>query len=416
MNGFRFRILLCMFIVLGCCIPSFSQSLSLEGAVEEAVENNPRIQKSFKEWKASRASLWEGISPAYPELFVELEGVPRSSRSVDDYEVRKSGFSQSIDFPLAYLFRGQAHHAMNLERKANMILVRNEVVRDVKTAFHAYLLIGEKIKAFRKIRELSFRNMHMARVRVLAGESSPYDTLKVKVDLAEVENELMALEKALDLAGTEIQLLMGREPEELLNVVGELSFESVEYEIDSLRQSAVENHPALWQAEAGVRQSRSLRNLAWTDVMPSVHLRYFQMDVPQDLNPDRWGGELGISIPLWILLRGQGAVRRSSLMVDASRWHVIQEKRKVVLEVDRAYSRLLVARQQVSNYRDNTLKEVEELVRIATRSYEEGEMGYLEMSDALKSFNRIRVGYSESVFEYLSALADLEEAVGRPLS
>ena len=64
----------------------------------------------------------------------------------------------------------------------------------------------------------------------------------------------------------------------------------------------------------------------------------------------------------------------------------------------------------------HTLKEVEELVRIATRSYEEGEMGYLEMSDALKSFNRIRVGYSESVFEYLSALADLEEAVGRPLS
>ena len=140
------------------------------------------------------------------------------------------------------------------------------------------------------------------------------------------------------------------------------------------------------------------------------------MDMPQAADPDRWGGELGVSIPLWILLRGQGAVRSTSLMVDVSRWQLIHKRRHVFLGVERAHSHLIVAGQQVKNYRDNTLKEVEELVRIATRSYEEGEMGYLEMSDALKTLNRIRVGYSESIFEYLAALADLENAVGRPLS
>jgi cobalt-zinc-cadmium efflux system outer membrane protein len=256
----------------------------------------------------------------------------------------------------------------------------------------------------------------MARIRVIAGESSPYDTLKVKVDLAEVENELLELEKALEVARTEVMILMGRDTEGPIRIEGQLTFTPIAFGIDSLKQLALENHPALMAAEAGVRQSRSVRNLAWTDLLPSVHLRYFQMDIPEDANPDRWGGELGITIPLWILLRGQGAVRSTSLMVDVSRWHVIHEERQVLLDVKRAHSHLIVAGQQVENYRDNTLKEVEELVRIATRSYEEGEMGYLEMSDALKTLNRIRVGYSESIFEYLAALADLENTVGRPLS
>jgi outer membrane protein TolC len=390
--------------------------LTLDAAVAEAHANNPRIQESMKIWKASRASFWSGISPAYPELFIEQEGSPRTTRSVSEYEVRKTGFKQGFDFPLAYVFRGQTLHALNLEERARFRSVQNQVIREVKTAFYRVLLVQEKLRAFQEIRDLSLGNMEMARVRVLAGESSPYDTLKVKVDLAEVENVLLALEKSYDLARSEIRLLIGREPAGELSVDGRLSFMPVEFDLDTLRRMAVVHHPGLQEAAAAFRQLRSERNESWMDLLPSVHIRYFRMDMRNDPNPDRWGGEFALSIPVWFLLRGQGAVRSSALRVDASRFHLIHQRRSVLLEVDRAYQHLVVARRQVENYRKNTLKEVEELVRIATRSYEEGEMGYLEMSEALKSFNRIRIGYAESIFEYLAMLADLEYAVGKPLT
>jgi outer membrane protein TolC len=305
---------------------------------------------------------------------------------------------------------------LNLEQKARFQGVTNQVIRDVKTAFYRLLLVQEKVRAFQEIRDLSLGNMEMARIRVLAGESSPYDTLKVKVDLAEVENTLLALEKSVDLARSELRLLIGREPEGDLNVEGRLLFYPVEFDVDTLKQMAVVHHPGLQEAAAAVRQSRSVRNEAWMDMLPSVHLRYFQMDMRNDPNPDRWGGELALSVPVWFLLRGQGAVRSSALRIDASRFHMIHERRSILLEVDRAYQHLIVAQKQVENYRQNTLREVEELVRIATRSYEEGEMGYLEMSEALKSYNRIRIGYVESIFGYLATLADLEYAVGKPLT
>ena len=416
MNGRRSHIICFICAGLLCSSRLLAQPLSIEAAVAEALENNPRILAAMKMWKASRASLWEGISPAYPEFFIEQEGTPRTTRSVSEYEVRKTGFRQAIDFPLVYLFRGQAHHAMNHEQRACLEQVRSDVVRDVKTAFQHLLLIQEKVRAFQEIRDLSLRNLRMARVRVLAGESSPYDTLKVRVDLAEVENTLLALEKSYDLARSEIRLLIGREPEGTLLAEGSLTFVPITFDIDTLRQMAIVNHPGLVRAAAGVKRSRSIRNEAWTQLLPSMHIRYFQMDMRNDPNPDRWGGEFALSIPVWFLLRGQGAVRSTSFKVDASLLHFIYERRSVLLDVDRAHRKLIVAHLQVQNYRENTLKEVEELIRIAGRSYEEGEMGYLEMSEALKSFNRIRVGYAESIFEYLSALAELEHAVGKPLT
>jgi len=81
------------------------------------------------------------------------------------------------------------------------------------------------------------------------------------------------------------------------------------------------------------------------------------------------------------------------------------------LKVKEAFINLKVAESFYSKYKSN-LSQVEELVRIATRSYEEGEMGYLEVAEALRSMNKTKVGYSEALFSYLKAQADLEKAVG----
>ncbi len=72
----------------------------------------------------------------------------------------------------------------------------------------------------------------------------------------------------------------------------------------------------------------------------------------------------------------------------------------------------MVAQKQVQNYVENTMQEVEELVRIATRSYEEGEMGYLEVAEAMRTLNRTKAGYLDVLYDYLSARADVEKAVG----
>jgi len=412
----RFYLLIVFIFILIFPTQSFAQKLTLERAIEEAVTRNPDLLKAEQEVGAAKAGFWEGVSPEYPEFFIEYEGIPEKSHSLSDYEEKKFGLTQGLDFPLAYFFKGQWHHFEKKRMEAEFLLLCNNLVSEVKKGFYRVILLDRQTELYEEIARITRQNFQKARVRVLAGESSPYDTLKVKVDLAEVENRVLVMKRVLEVARSELGLFLGRERGEPVDVVGDLSFLPVSLNQDSLCELALANHPSLMKAWAEVGQKSAKRRLSWTGLMPGIHLRYFRQEFPSEPSPRAWGGEIGVSVPLWFFLKGQGMIRSASSELKAARWRVESERREVLLEVDQAFSRLIVAEKQVQNYRENTLREVEELVRIATRSYEEGEMGYLEVAEAMRSLNRIQVGYAETLFEYLAAQADLEQAVGVSVS
>jgi cobalt-zinc-cadmium efflux system outer membrane protein len=391
--------------------PARAQKLTLNDVIREAVANNPDLLKAERDYKTAKARLWEGVSPTYPELFMEFGGVPRGY-PWSDFRERKTGLVQGIEFPLAYAFRGHWHILEKNRTFSEYERMRNELVSNVKKKFYRVILLHEKIHLYDEIERITRENFQKARIRVFAGETSPYDTLKLKVDLAEVENELFALRTHLALHHSELVVLLGREIGDSLQVKGSLTYSPISIDQDSLRKAALSHQPVLREAEFHVRQKKVMRNLAWTKLLPDLKLKYFRHELPDIPLNDAWGGEIGLSIPLWFFFRGQGSIRAAAHQAQAAAFRYESKKRNILLAVDEAVSQLLIAEHRVTNYQENTLKEVEELVRIATRSYEIGEMGYVELAEALRTLNRIKAGYFESLYRYLAAQADLEKAVG----
>jgi len=392
--------------------PSSAQTYTLQMAIDEALNHNPDLIGAEKAMKAVNASFWEAISPDDPELFVEYEGLPQGHYEFKEYEVRKFGLAQGIDFPLNTLFKSQHHSARKREAKGEYWQQRNILIRDVKKSFYRVILLREQNTLYEEIYRITRDNLDKARIRVLSGESSPYDTLKMRVDLAEADNQVTASKKSLDVARSELSLLLGTGKIVSIDVDGDLTVQPITLHRDSLHSLSMLHHPVLVSAQAHVDQNSANRSLAWGSLLPRIQLRYFHMHFPHNPEPEAWGGELGISLPLWFFLKGQGAIRSATFNLDAARLHHISIQRKIKLDVDRALSHLDIAERQVANYQENTLMEVEELVRIATRSYEEGEMGYLEVAEALRTMNRVRLGYYDALYQYLSAQADLEQSVG----
>jgi len=389
-----------------------AQKITLEQAIEEAIIHNPEILKADQEILGAKAGFWEAISPENPELFTEYEGIPKNHRSLSDYGEKKIGFSQEIEFPAVYYFRGQWYNFEEKILKSEYLLLRNDVVAKIKKSFFKVILLEKKRQLYEDIAQ-NTRNLYQkARIRVETGESAPYDTLKVKVDLAEVENQVLAITKEHKVALYELKLLLGRRKPDKIEIEGDLLFSPVSLNQDSLKQKAMDNHPLLREALTHVSQKKIKKNLSWLGLMTNIRVSYFHQEFPKELSPKAWGGEIGLSIPFWAFLKGQGMIRKASHELEAAKWQIEIKKRKVLLEVEEAYSKIIVAEKQVRNYRENTLQEVEELVRIATRSYEEGEMDYLEVTEAFRSMNRTKAGYYAALFEYLSAQSDLEKAVG----
>lgn len=411
MRRHAFYIRSILFIILALSFETHAQKLTLEQAVEEAIAHNPDLLKVGQKVRAAKANFWRGISPENPEFFMEFGGVPEN-QSWSNFRERKTGFVQKLEFPLSYLFKGHWH---NLEKRrvyAEFELLRSRLVNDVKKKFFKLLLLRRQNQLYDEITRISRQNYAKARIRVLAGESTSYDTLKVKVDLAEVENRVLALQKEREIVRSELAMLLGRNEKDTIDIEGSLSYTPIHLDQDRLQKMSLTKHPLVREAETLIRQKGTQRNLSWTNLMPDFHLKYFRHELPEASLNNAWGGEIGFSIPLWAFLKEQGTIRMANYELQAARFQFESTKRSVLLKVDEAFSKLLIAEKQVQNYRENTLKEVEELVRIASRSYEVGEMGYLELAEAMRSLNRIKAGYFEALYRYLAAQADLEKAVG----
>jgi len=390
----------------------FAQKLTLQQSIEEALAHNPEIMKGKQTVKAAKAKLWEGISPENPKLFAEFEGIPWSRHSLSNYGERKVGFVQEFEFPLIYYFKGRWHQFEIRCVSAEYLLLQNKVISEVKKKFYKVLLLEKQLQLYKDIKQLTQELYRKTQIRVKAGESPYYDELKMKVDLAEVENRALAIRKQYEIALNDLALFLGRKHAKSIEIEGELLYSPISLNQDSLQRVALESHPHLKETQEHVNQKKATRNLSWIGLIPNIEIRCFQQEFQYEPLPKVWGAEIGVSLPLWFFLKDQGKASSTIHELEAAKWQLELDKRKVIFKVKEAFSKLILAEKQVQNYQENVLQEVEELVRIATISYEQGEMGYLDVAEALRTLNRTKAGYSEALFKYLAAQADLERAIG----
>ncbi|MBT4485017.1 MAG: TolC family protein [Candidatus Latescibacteria bacterium] len=408
---FRCNILIIMIL---CIIPfhASAQKLTLQQAIGEAIARNPNLMKANHAIKAIKAEKWTTILPENPEVFTEYEGIPRGKKSFSGYGGRKIGISQELEFPLMYFYRGKYNDLEKTSATAEYFIFRNEVVCDVSKSFYRVLMLKEQMELYEEVVELTKSIYSKAQVKVDVGESTSYETMKVRIDLAEAENRLLQVTKDCEFALYELKLLLGRRKEDTIEIQGDFMFTPVPVNLDSLKRAAMQLHPLLREALTQVNQKKLEKKMVWLGLMPNIKVSYFQQNIREITPEEAWGSEIGLSLPVWGFLKNRGRVRAASHNLQAAGWQVETEKRNVLLNVEEAANRLEIAQNRALKYREDILSEVEELVRIAERSYEEGEMGYLEVTEALRTLQRTKAGYYESIYEYLSADADLEKAIG----
>jgi len=187
MNQWRFLLRVLM-IVISAVLPAYDQTVSLEQAVGMALQKNPQLLNQSQKVKAEGALIWDHISPLNPEIFIEEEGIPESSSNIQNFEGRKIGVNQSFSMPWIYIMKGLKQNQSKKVAQAEYCQLRNRVIADVKKQFYQCLLHQKKIELYSELVDLNHDHLEKARIRVLAGEASPYDTMKAKVDWMDARN------------------------------------------------------------------------------------------------------------------------------------------------------------------------------------------------------------------------------------
>jgi outer membrane protein, heavy metal efflux system len=380
------------------------EPLSLPDVLRIALSENPLLVAWDARVRAGEGELLSAKAFPNPEISGRYDRVTRFDPGENEGSLE---LSQLIENPSKRKYRRQAAEmdvkAMGYERDALLL----NLVFEVKRQFYGILLAKKDLAVARDNEKSAQTLLSSAKIKVEVGEAPEFETIRARVEAARASNEVQKASTRLSLAKVSLNTLMGRPGSDPLEVTGELESSPQEFNLDSLIQKALENHPLIRQQTYLVQKQTRLLDQAKASRIPDVTITGFY-----DWEFDKEAVGIGLSLPLPIWYHQKGAINTASaekVRAEAELKNLQNETSRAVTE---AYQNYLTSRDLVQVFTGELLKQAQETRRIAEISYGEGASGILEFIDAQRTARQTFLDYQQALFELKTAEAAVERATG----
>lgn len=389
--------------------------LTLGSAIQIALDNNPAIKASSEKIKGSKARFWSEISPAPAEFSMTNDYVPVGT-ALNNYGEKTVGISQSIDFPTNYLFRGSKS---SIERKIiekEFMLTKLGVVSKVKKAYYQVVALQEQVGIAGGNRAIALDFAKKADVRYSVGEGTNLEKLTAKVNQTEALNNVEIQKNHLTIAMADLSLSMGygKGGSGSYSLSDTLACVPLPFTLDQLVDEAMSVNPLLEANKLRVDAYSADRSLAWSGILPGFNLGCFAKEVRGDATK-YYGASLSIGIPLWFMLDQRGKIMEASANLSTATADLRTANNEVYAKTQDAFAEFKHAEKQVQLYVNDILPQAEEVFRTASKSYEAGEITYIEFLQAQQTLINSRGSYVDALLSYNLSLVTIEEAIGKTL-
>ncbi|WP_024666031.1 TolC family protein [Pseudomonas syringae] len=379
-----------------------AQGISLPQALEAAFAHNPELAAAQWEIGVAEGDRQQAGLIPNPVLSWEVEDTRRdtSTTTVMLSQALELGGKRGARIEAAG--KGQDAARLELEQRGN------ELRADVVQAFYAAARAQAGLELARQSRALAERGLHVAEGRVRAGKVSPVEATRAQVQLAET-----------DLLVRRAETLKINSNRELARATGSptASFERLDYtdlspgkSPSSARMMTALNQSAelrlaqtrIEQREAALGSERAKRI---PDLTVSVGSQYSREE-RERVNV------VGLSMPLPLFDRNQGNVLAASRRADQSRDMRNAVELKLRTQTQSALDQWSTAAQEVESFNKVILPAAQSAVDTATRGFEMGKFGFLEVLDAQRTLISARSQYLESLATATEARVAIERIHG----
>lgn len=416
--------------------------ITLQQAVNFALEKNPQRKASLADTKAASANVKEARSFLLPHVvFTETATRGNDPVYVFGSKLRQQRFT-TADFGLNVLntptplgnfatrfggtwnlfdsfasWRG-VNRAERVKDAAGHQLKRTdqEIIFRVVDSFYGVLLARKQLEVAEQSMKTAEAILDRSKNRFESGVVVESDLLSAQVRLATRKQELISAQNNLALARAQLSTSMGISMENEFDPADTLAERNLPaIPLEEVEKQALEMRPDLQRIrseEAAQEQSMSIAKSAFG---PRVNaFAGWEADNPTFLaskGGNNWLAGIEVQFDLF-----QGGAKRAQL----SHERAMQEKVAAVkemasdavrLEVRRAYYYLDAAHQQIEVAR-TTIAESQESLRINQNRYDSGLSTITDLLAADEVARRSQADYWEAVYRYHTGYANLELARG----
>ncbi|MFV3409628.1 TolC family protein [Bdellovibrio bacteriovorus] len=421
--------------LLGSSLQSQAAGLHLQDAVNEALNNSPKVQKSgsqYRETDWKKTESYSGFLPTlsaqasylfdkkYALVDVNLNNVPLAIPQVVPTTNAYLTAQWSIFDGFASTNRYLSANAFSESAKNDFDWTRFQVQREVTVLFYKALAAKElKAVAEQNVRALED---HLKDVRLFkkVGSSTNYDVLRVEVQMSEAQSELLNATDNVELSRGRLSEALGMD-QDVAEVDGILPRLSPDV-VAKLENATLEDRKdlqALRLRAEGFKHQEDSAEKYW---VPRISLigqyQYYnnRNDRFDDLDQFRDAYQFGVMLN-WNLFDGMTSISRSKQSIE-QKYQAEKTVRQAELKSQRDFDmwkKKFLYYCKVYEARLNDISKSEESVRLAREGQKVGARTNTDVLDAEAELYRARAGAVNAQVGAIEAIVNLELSTGQQL-
>lgn len=381
---------------------------SLEAAVRASAQREPQVSSLRDPMAGATAFLWSPETRVGPQ---------------------QAMISLSQRFPWfgKLELKGKAALAETAAAQAEVEAKRLELITQTRRLYYELGFLADYKAVVEQDRETLSHYEELARARYAAGVGVEQSVIKIQAEITRDSTRLLDIGTRRATLRATLNALRNRPQGDSLKVTSLPRARRGSFDLATLEKRARDNRPEVARASAMVERAHLMNELAKKQFRPDITLGLSytavgdrtdpagRMSPPPDNGHDILGITAGINIPLWRHRLEAGVLETENRETQAA-----EHRQAVITNINRSLgdlaSRLPLIGQRLDLFRTVLNVQAEEALRSAEAGYAAGTLKALDLLDAERVLLQVRTATARAQADYDIALAQLEGAVGAPLT
>jgi outer membrane protein TolC len=388
----------------------------VDEAVAEALEANPEIQASVRRLSLAQLKTTTARSLDDPMLMVRDWDTPL--RQPWDVNQAQLMFSVQQTFLSKEKRDARARIAGDDVEVASSELesLRQEVSADVREACADLKRNADEMRVHDRQAALLKEALAAVLAQYTTGKVPEADVLRAQMALTRLSEHLIELEEERDNARARLNTLLGRPPDEAVEIAGEYAIPAELPPIEELERLAIEHRPELAAQRKLLTKSRDQEQLTRLAMKPDFTLGAGYMVMPSgSASRNAYMAELTMNLPWLNRDRHQGEAKQADAATAVTQAELDARASAVFLEVRQAQIETLAAEKRVKVYRDTLLPQAETTFKASTAAYQNNRAEFQTLIDSQNLLLEIQTAYYKALSATDAGIAGLERAIGAQL-
>lgn len=409
--------------------------LSLEGAVERAVELNEQVLVARAERARAQGIVKTTRADALPEIDADFgytrnvqtpviffntdEGVQQISiGDANEYSFRLGLQQRLIDFSL-----GPARAAARLAEDASLAGVeatRDQVALETRIAYYDVLLDRSLLEVEEKALQAAQERLGQVREFYEVGTGSEFDLLTAQVEVDNIRPRLIAARNRLEIDRNELKRVIGLPLERPLALTDSFPApDATPLDLEEAVGRALANRADLRAQRLSVDLRREDLASQRSAALPALFLnaalvrRASSADVLPPSRDFTQSTTVGVSLQ-WPIFDGaarSGQIQQAEAAVTRERYRLQQLGANVRLDVQQALLARDAALEEIDASSSN-VRRAERALEIAQTRFRNGLSTQIELEDVELALTEARTNYARALYRHAVARAQLQAAMG----